>query len=162
MRGVWSESPSNTFGFHKYPATGTDGTMSRPPARRRSGYWQNFENVKREIDEFNLAHGSPGTMPKENHLKKMGCGSLANAIHQGFGGFQKLGLRLGYATSRNPNGMFDDFEVLKSALAAWVDAYGMPGMMPTAKQLKASSRNDLVIAITKHDGPQSWRQVRPC
>lgn len=129
--------------------------MSRPSARRPSGYWQNLENVKRDIDEFNLAHGTPGTMPKENHLKKMGCGSLANAIHQCFGGFQKLGVRLGYATSRNPNGLFDDFEVLKSALVTWVDAFGKPGAMPTAKQLKASRRNDLVITLAKHGGPQS-------
>ncbi len=129
--------------------------MSHPTARRPSGYWQILENVKREIDEFNLAHGTPGTMPRENHLKKIGCGSLATAIHLYFGGFQKLGVTLGYATSRNPNGMFDDFEVLKSALVMWVDAYGMPGTMPTAQQLRAASRNDLVIAITKHDGPQS-------
>jgi hypothetical protein len=54
---------------------------------RPSGYWKNIENVKKEIDAFNLAHGTPGVMPKEDVLKAMGQGSLANAIHQ-HGGFK--------------------------------------------------------------------------
>jgi Protein of unknown function (DUF559) len=130
--------------------------MSTAPTRRPSGHWKIFENVKLGIDEFNLAHGTPGVMPKEKHLKALGCGSLSMAIH-GFGGFQIVGARLGYPTSRNPNGHFKDFEVLKSELLIWVEKSGSPGIIPTAEELKLSkpARNDLVTAIIKHSGFKS-------
>ena len=130
--------------------------MSPSLARRPRGHWQNFDNVKAAIDEFNLANGTPGSMPREDRLKEKGCGSLAHAIHA-FGGFQAVGSVLGYPTSRNPNGKFRDFEVLKSALVIWVNAFGTPGLMPTAKTLREAtpSRSDLVIAITTHGGPES-------
>jgi hypothetical protein len=89
--------------------------MSTAPSRRPKGFWQIFENVKIGIDEFNVAHGAPGIMPKEKHLKEEGCSSLSMAIHK-FGGFQKVASTLGYPTSRNPNGHFDDCGVLKAEL----------------------------------------------
>jgi Protein of unknown function (DUF559) len=130
--------------------------MSTAPSRRPKGFWQIFENVKIGIDEFNVAHGAPGIMPKEKHLKEEGCSSLSMAIHK-FGGFQKVASTLGYPTSRNPNGHFDDCGVLKAELLGWVGAFGTPGIMPTAEELKLSkpARNDIVIAISRHGGFKS-------
>jgi len=118
-----------------------------------SGYWKDVENVKKEIDAFNLAHGTLGHMPKEENLKEMRCGSLANAIHQ-HGGFKKFALAHGYETARRPNGYYNEFEVLKRELLDWVSRSGAPGIMPTAQELKTASppRNDLVSAIGRHDG----------
>jgi len=76
-----------------------------------SGYWKDVENVKREIDAFNLAYGTRGLMPKENKLKSTGCGSLANAIHQ-HGGFKKFASEHGYQTLRKPNDYYKQVEVL--------------------------------------------------
>jgi len=130
------------------PATGA----SR--ARKPSGYWKDVENVKKEIDAFNLAHGTPGVMPKEDHLKATGFGSLANAVHQ-HGAFKRFALEHGYQTLRKPNDYYKEFEVLRRELLDWVGLYGIPGIMPTAQQLKDAipPRNDLVVAISNHDGP---------
>jgi hypothetical protein len=118
-----------------------------------SGYWKDVENVKREIDAFNLERGSPGQMPKEDDLKSKGRGSLANAIHQ-HGGFKRFASEHGYLTRRKPNGYYERFEVLEAELLRWVDESGRPGLMPTAQQLKDACppRHDLVRAISDHGG----------
>ena len=118
-----------------------------------SGYWKDVENVKKEIVAFNLAHGTPGVMPKENDLRARRLGSLANAVHQ-YGGFKKFALEHGYQTFRKPNGYYKDFNVLEKELLDWVKNFGIPGIMPTAQQLKEASppRHDLVSAIGKHGG----------
>jgi hypothetical protein len=118
-----------------------------------SGFWKDVENVKREIEAFNLEQGSPGVIPKEAELKSNGRGSLANAIHQ-HGGFKQFALKHGYLTGRKPNGYYKSFEVLEAELLRWVDKSGTPGLMPTAQQLKDASppRHDLVKAISDHGG----------
>jgi hypothetical protein len=118
-----------------------------------SGFWKDVENVKREIEAFNLERGTPGVMPKEDDLKANGRGSLANAIHQ-HGGFKKFALEHGYLTRRKPNGYYRDFAILESELLRWVDESGMTGIMPTAQQLKYACppRHDLVKGISEHGG----------
>jgi hypothetical protein len=118
-----------------------------------SGYWKVVGNVTRELDAFNLAHGMPGQMPKEDDLKARGFGSLANAIHE-HGGFKQFALTHGYMTFRKPNGYYKEFEVLKRELLDWISLSGSPEIMPTAQQLKEATppRNDLVSAIGKHGG----------
>ena len=81
-----------------------------------SGYWKDLENVKEEIVAFNLAHGTPGVMPKENDLKARGFGSLANAVHQHCG-FKNFALEHGYQTFRKPNDYYKEFEVLNSTVS---------------------------------------------
>lgn len=118
-----------------------------------SGYWKDVENVKSEIDAFNLERGSCGQMPKETELKSKGRGSLANAIHQ-HGGFKRFASQHGYLTKRKPNGYYERYEVLEAELLRWVEQSGTPGLMPTAQQLRyaCSPRHDLVKAISDHGG----------
>jgi len=40
------------------------------------GYWKDVENVKSDINTFNLGCGTPGLMPKENKLKSTESGPL--------------------------------------------------------------------------------------
>ena len=118
-----------------------------------SGYWKDVENIKKEIDAFNLAHGVPGWMPKEDNLKARGCSSLALAI-QKQGGFPKFALTHGYSTNRRPNRHFNDFGTLKRELLEWTESTGSEGTMPTAQELKEAipPRHDLLAAIGKHGG----------
>jgi hypothetical protein len=121
---------------------------------RPSGYWNDVENVKKEIDAFDAERGSPGVMPTEDELRAHGLSSLAYAIAK-HGGVPRFARNHGYSSHRKPNGHYAAFDPLRIELLRWVAEAGVPGMMPTAQQLKDATprRNDLVKAITQHGGP---------
>lgn len=59
--------------------------------RKPRGYWDNLDNIQYEIEDYILKYGH---FPKQKQLKKIGQGSLANAIIA-TGGFQAWVERIG-------------------------------------------------------------------
>ena len=116
------------------------------------GYWQDFQNVEREIRQYNIRCGTLEEMPREKELKANGFGSLATAIYQYHGGFQRVATRLRLRTRRRPNDIFAKFEALEKEFLDWVSKNGKPGEMPTAYELREAGRHDLLAAITGRFG----------
>jgi hypothetical protein len=70
--------------------------LSRPGAAKPSGYWQNDENLKREIEDFLRLHSKPrDTMPTVPTLAKAGRKDLVSAIRH-HGGTRNIAARLGF------------------------------------------------------------------
>ena len=92
-------------------------------------------------------------MPTNSELQSAGQLSLAGAIrkHGGISAVAKrLGIQLSYAAK--PGGYWDDIAAVEDELRSFIEAEGMPGVMPTSGALQKAGRGDLVTAITKHGG----------
>ncbi|MDP9367432.1 MAG: SNF2-related protein [Chloroflexota bacterium] len=124
-------------------------------AKKSKGYWEDFVNVEKELQQFIVEHGTPGGMPTRGEFENANRSALAAAIVAHHGGLSAVGTRLGLSTERQrrhgPKG-WDDFAILERELRAFVKDKGTEGMMPTLAQLKVHARHDLVSAINKHHG----------
>lgn len=89
--------------------------------RKKRGYWEDFDNVISELQNFIAEHGVPGVMPTQDDLAIVGLTSLTNAIdHHGgiYAVAERLGLHLSHA--RHRDGYWDDFVNVERELLAFV------------------------------------------
>jgi hypothetical protein len=128
--------------------------LQLPPHKRKSyGYWDDSANVTTELLKFIAEYGTPGLMPKQNELTRVGYHSLAMAIdHYGgiFAVAQRLGLCLSHA--QHPDGYWDDFANVERELLAFVSDHGYSGVMPSRNDLRQVGLHDLNGALKKHGG----------
>ena len=122
--------------------------------KKHIGYWSDFENVQREIQEFIHAHGTPGVMPTFDALLACGYSGLCNAI-QRHGGFHLIAERLNLTSSHKVKGYWHDFGNVEHEINKFNAEQGIEGngdYMPTARELSDAGKRSLVIAIYKHGG----------
>ena len=124
--------------------------------RTPNGYWNNFSNLERELIAFIEEHGTPSVMPTYTEFKNAGRGDLARAVSK-HGGFPSIAARLGLESTykAKPPGYWDDFFNLRNELLAFVESYGVSGVMPTQPELHQAGRSDLIGAIQRHGGHRS-------
>ncbi len=127
------------------------GVKNRP-----NGYWNDFKNLKKELDAFMAKHGAKGVMPTQSELKAKKRTGLSHAISK-HGGFIAVAKRLGLrrADTDKPSGFWDGFRNLEEELREFVVRNGIGGAMPTKRVLKSAGRSDLVHAIRKHGSFQA-------
>ncbi len=80
------------------------GRLDLSVSQRPTGYWKDFDNVRREVLAFVAARGVAGMMPTESELRSAGHASLTSAIYQYHGSFPKVARRLNLATRRGRRG----------------------------------------------------------
>ncbi|NEQ21077.1 MAG: hypothetical protein F6K28_17995 [Microcoleus sp. SIO2G3] len=76
--------------------------------RRPQGYWDNPDNLRREIESVALQLGTPGVLPTHEELKLAQRSDLICAISRN-GGWPSVARRLGFAYSKKYNNPSDYF-----------------------------------------------------
>ena len=77
-----------------FPAVADQLRLERPNARKSIGYWDDFDNVRQELQAFIQEHGTSGVMPTQTELVQVGRNSLSSAIRE-HGGFAVVARHLG-------------------------------------------------------------------
>lgn len=141
----------NITQIYSLPAMSAQTTSLATPKRKPLGYWQQWDNLARELNELITQQGKPGQMPSKNILTRAGRTDLINAIRY-FGGQEAVAQRLDLTTNQTPSGYWNAFGRVEDALLAFIHSLGKPGIMPTIEQLKEHGYHGLCYAITKHGG----------
>lgn len=63
--------------------------LGQKPLEKEKGYWQNLDNVKKELEDVMREHNLE-SLPTQYQLTKLGKSILAYAIHKYHGGFRKF------------------------------------------------------------------------
>jgi superfamily II DNA or RNA helicase len=142
---------SKKGGFRSF--AGTMG-LSLTRETKPPGYWVVFENVEREILDFNMHHGQSGVMPTATELLKAGYSTLAVAIGKYHGGYADVAKRLGLALSLDakPRRTWGEFAQIEREILEFIAENGTPDILPTVTQLRKAKRFDLVSAYKKFGG----------
>jgi hypothetical protein len=124
--------------------------------RKPRGYWEDFDNVAHELQNFIAEHGNPGVMPTQQELKRVKQHGLAIAIdnHGGFSAVaERLRLQLSY--TRKPTAYWDNFSNVEDAICAFIKEHGLLGRMPTRSELRKAGQSDLDSALNKYGGSKA-------
>ncbi len=111
-----------------------------------SGYW----SEQKAINKLNEIILEIGHFPTQNELKNMDINGegLIHAISI-LGGYIKFRNLIGHKLIKNPNGYYDDINILISNLKPICDELKR---MPTKEDLKQLNKNNLYNGINKHGG----------
>ena len=122
-------------------------------SHKPSGYWHDFDNIRKELLEFVAKHGTDGIMPIDAEFKKANLSHLASAIRR-HGGFAAVAekVALKFSSERKPLGYWNDFGSVNSEIEAIIAKHGTPGVMPSRFELNEVGCTNLVNAIKKHGG----------
>jgi SAM-dependent methyltransferase len=131
------------------------GLELSPNVGKPHRYWDDFANVRDELLTFIATHGTPGVLPSKTELVRAGRSDLTNAFRL-HGGANAVGERLGLDQSRQQiqygHQDWDDFAILERELLAFIDAFGIPGVMPAYREFVGAGRTDLYKALRKYRG----------
>lgn len=168
--------------FRHIPLSCTSHQQKSTASRKRPyGYWKHRENILAELKEYVKQHKNEPVMPTQSELLASGRSDLAGAIHR-YGPWKMMAdeaglvlssiakprsLNLVYCTTLKserlrPYMYWRDFENLRAELKIFLSEFcdqkdeECEYMLPTAVELEAAGRSDLVRAITKHGG---WESV---
>ncbi len=135
----------------------TSEPMCPPVATKRKlrGYWQNIDNVLKEVEIWRSKNG--GVFPNQKSLGKTGNSSLGYAVISHFKGFRALRELLGEKQKRLPNKHWENFECVRDAIVEWQRTHD--GEFPTKPALDLAGMSALGVAISRHhDGFNAVRQ----
>jgi superfamily II DNA or RNA helicase len=134
---------------------------TRQPRQRRSGYWQDPENVVAELRSHLATSSTPDVMPTSYQLDNAGRHDLAHAIARNIG-YEALAadLNLALPPVRKPAGYWNDPDNLDHEVRAFAASRGTPEVMPTTAQFIEANRRDILNAAAKkqHGGLERVRQ----
>lgn len=141
------------------------GNIKRKP--KPAGYWKDFENVRRELqeiinkeyrDEKGNVIKKKREFPGDNHLRKIKKSDLASGARH-HGGLNAVRKRMGYELAIKPVGYWQDFENVKRELKEitsieYRDKKGKlikaKKVFPSQKQLEKIGKNNLLHGISRH------------
>lgn len=156
----------------KGPEGGTR-RAAKQPRKRPYGYWKKTANLVAELQDFCAQSGEKGRMPTHSELLSAGRADIAGAIHRN--GTWKTAaddaglvltsivrprsLYLTFCTDiksprMRPYRYWRDFENLRRELEQFMESQssGADSLLPSAQELEAARRTDLVRAIGMHGG----------
>lgn len=137
--------------------------------RKPHGYWNQLENVERELLLVNaqLGHHGRRMLPRLADIKALGRGDLIAALMK-HGGVKQVSVALRWARApsgsvrrirqvreklyRRPAAYWKDVECVHCEMNAFIEEFGVRGVMPTRKQLYEFGRADLANAAMRHGG----------
>ena len=126
-----------------------EGNYNRKPA----GYWKDFENVRRELEQVTEKIGH---FPTEKELIEIGRQDLSGAIKSS-GGFPAVRQRMGVTLLKTPNNYLKDIGNLREGLDPIINKLGY---LPSHTELVNLGREDLIRAINVHHGGFSNLSLR--
>ncbi len=115
------------------------------PLERLKGYWQNWNNLEKELQPIITRLGH---FPTQKDLKKINFQSL-NLGFRYHGGLNAVKERLGYQIEQKPNGYWKDFENLEKELQPIITQLGH---FPNDRELKNIGKSSVTYAINKYHG----------
>jgi|SRR5579859_5635926 len=124
-------------------------STAKPP-----GYWQDFENVKRELLTFLQQHNLPlGHMPAYPVMLEAGRSDLLQGMEY-HGAIAGMCQRLGWqpASDTKPRSYWLDFDHVQGELLTFIASYGQPGIMPTKSDFQRYAHQALYRAFALHGG----------
>ena len=120
-------------------------------------HWKDLKVVEREVLLWVEQHGTPGTMPTNAQLYVSGRADLAQGIRSYHSGYKAVTAALGLKPGSNPPAVkpyayWLKWENVEAEMPGVSKACGVPGYMPTDRQLQANGYSSLAKAIGKHYG----------
>ena len=121
--------------------------------RKPQGYWNNFENLKRELMPILTTFEKENSgLPTESNLRQMGKPYLIDAMSK-HGGMIKVYNTLGFKTKTKPYGYWKNYKNLKKELMPIIrDFLNKEKHLPTADDLTELGKSSFVTAINRHHG----------
>jgi very-short-patch-repair endonuclease/ribosomal protein S19E (S16A) len=121
-------------------------------SKKPDGYYDDFENVKREVRLCVAELQIPGQMPTPRELQKLGLKTLVGVIVTEYGGFESVAIAMGLRPTKK---RWTEARVYE-AVQLFVNTQGQAGIMPTGEELRCAGRSDIENAIRDHTpGPQT-------
>jgi hypothetical protein len=80
--------------------------LGQEELKREHGYWQDFENIKRELEQI---ISEQGKVPSKKDLGKIGYGGMATTIVKYHGGYSSVLERIGFSGEEIPGNKFRKF-----------------------------------------------------
>jgi len=120
--------------------------------RKPSGYWKDFDNLKREVILLNERRRKIGVMPTATELKEIDRQDILRAICKYHGGFQTVAEKLKLSFSKRSSGYWHDFSNVEHELLTFIEHQGTRGVIPTKEDLTQAGESSLAAAINLHGG----------
>lgn len=120
--------------------------------RKPSGYWKDFNNLKREIILLNERRRKIGAMPTATELKDIDRQDILRAICKYHGGFQTVAEKLKLSFNKRSSGYWHDFSNVEHQLLTFIEHQGTRGVIPTKEDLTRAGESSLAVAIYMHGG----------
>jgi hypothetical protein len=120
----------------------------------RDSQWRGWTHLEQELRAFLAQQGEPDTLPTMATLQAAGRGDLVNAIQLYHGGAAAVARRLGLKYRRESKQYWQDFGHVAEALFAFLEEYGLSGIVPTHQFLRTHGASSLSQAILNHGGSQ--------
>lgn len=118
--------------------------MNIPETRKPNGYWRDWSNLEREIEEVIK---SLGHFPTVDELKKLGLSRINNAISRHHGGYDAVHKKMNMAEVRKPRGYWENFANVEQELKRVI---AQLGHFPTHNELSNLGLTGLSDAVNKH------------
>jgi hypothetical protein len=120
--------------------------LGEQSAIRPVGYWKDFDNVKKALGKL---ESQLGHFPVERELRELKYNGLASAISEYHGGIISVKEKMGFSTTRVPNGHWKDFGNVESKLLEICDELGH---FPTHEELYDSGNGGLSQSLHQYGG----------
>lgn len=120
--------------------------MGHKENRRPPGYWNKWDNVKREVKSIVKEQGS---LPGQHTLERLGYSELVDAVNRHYGGFSTVRKKLKLREVEKPKRYWRRWENVEGELVAVIKEVGH---FPVAKELEDMNRSSLSHAIINYYG----------
>jgi hypothetical protein len=130
---------------HHGGLSGAQKRLGFEAKRKSRGYWDDLENVEREIREI---IEKTGEFPTQKALKDSRRTDLSAAISK-HGGFDEVRKHFGYEPLQKPDGYWKEWGNMSSELVSIV---GGLGYFPSGGELNRLGHGSLVVSIGKYHG----------
>ena len=115
-------------------------------SRKQKGYWSNWENMKKTLNEIIKKNGK---FPTSTELREVGYSGLLTSIIETHGGLCKVRERLGYKEGKRQQGYWKDFNKIRKEIE---EIISKTGKFPNQRDLFKIGKSALNSVITVHHG----------
>ena len=115
--------------------------------KKPNGYWQNWDNVERELRNIIEQEGE---IPAQKRLSELGRNDLNIGIIRNHGGLSAVRERMGYELKRKPNGYWENWENVERELRDIIEENN--GEFPSTGKLKKIGKSSLEFGVNKFHG----------
>ena len=129
-------------------------TMGYKVTKRQNGYWQNWENIEKELRRIIK---QVGYFPNEHELQRLGLSTLALYISRYHGGMRKVRTRLGFEIKKREDWHWKNWENTDAVLKKVIKYFGH---FPTLIELRENGYSSVSSAISEHHGGINAVRIR--
>ena len=120
--------------------------------KRTNGYWQDFSNVRKELEKI---IEDVGAFPTSSQLIKIGYSGLSTGMQQYHGGIRNVRTKMGYENEFRPNGYWKEWENVEKEIKKLRKKLGH---FPSSTEMDKNGLASLSGAIVQYHG--GMKEVR--